>query len=56
MIIITTSTTYNYYYNYYYNYLFFNHNNIYSIKNSTPQEPNDKGDALVSKVSHGPVY
>ena len=36
-----------------YNYLFFNHNNnIYSIKNSIPQEPNDKGDALVSKVSY----
>ena len=42
-----------------YNYLFFNHNNIniYSIKNtSVPQEPNDKGDALVSKVSHSSVY
>ena len=40
-----------------YNYPFFNHNNnIYSIKNSIPQDPNDEGDALVSKVSHSPVY
>ena len=40
-----------------YNYLFFNHNNnIYSMKNSIPQEPNDEGDTLVSKVSHSPVY
>ena len=40
-----------------YNYLFFNHNNnIYSIKNSIPQEPNDEGDALVSKVNHSLVY
>ena len=40
-----------------YNYLFVNHtNNIYSMKNSIPQEPNDEGDALVSKVSHSPVY
>ena len=40
-----------------YNYLFFNHNNnIYSIKKSIPQEPNDEGDALVSKVSHTVQY
>ena len=41
-----------------YNYLFFNHNNnnIYSIKNSILQEPNDEGDALVSKVSHSPLF
>ena len=41
-----------------YNYLFFNHNNnIYSIKNSRrTQEPNDEGDALVSRLSHSPVY
>ena len=40
-----------------YNYLFFNHNNnIYSIKKSIPQEPNYKGDVLVSKVSHTVRY
>ena len=40
-----------------YNYLYNNNNNIYSIKNSISQEPNDKGaDALVSKESHSPVY
>ena len=40
-----------------YNYLFFNHdNNIYSIKKSIPQEPNYKGDVLVSKVSHTVPY
>ena len=33
-----------------------NNNNIYSIKDSRPKEPNDEGDALVSKLSHSPVY